>query len=200
MIHASLGDLKHLILLDLNNCKFLKSLPSKISWESLDIFILSGCSKLKKFPKIMRNMSRLLKLYLDGTTIEDLPLSMEQLTGLIKSDLTKCKSLSSLLGVICNLTSLKTLTLSGCLKLDTMPRNLKNLKGLEKLDVSETAIREPHSSIFCLKNLKILSFQGCNGLSSKSWSWKNLLIRKTPGLLRSNFSNEDKQPISLGID
>ena len=29
MIHASLGDLKHLILLDLNNCKCLKNLPSK---------------------------------------------------------------------------------------------------------------------------------------------------------------------------
>ena len=108
MIHASLGDLKHLILLDLNNCKCLKSLPSKISWESLEIFILSSCSKWKKFPEIMRNMSRLLKLYLDGTTIEDLSLLMEQLTGLIKLDLTKCKSLSSLPGVICNLTSLKT--------------------------------------------------------------------------------------------
>ena len=107
-IDASLGDLKHLILLDLSNCKCLKSLPCEINWESLEIFILSGCSKLKKFPKIMGNMSRLLELYLDGTAIEDLPLSIKQLTGLIKLDLTKCKSLSSLPGVICNLTSLKT--------------------------------------------------------------------------------------------
>ena len=151
MIHASLGDLKHLILLDLNNCKCLKCLPSKISWESLDIFILSGCSKLKKFPEIMRNMSWLLKLYLDGTTIEDLPLSMEQLTGLVKLDLTKCKSHSSHPEAICNLTSLKTLTLSGCLKLDNMPTNLENLEVSEKLDVSETAIRETPSFIFCLK-------------------------------------------------
>ena len=96
----------------------------------------------------MRNMSRLLKLYLDDTTIEDLPLSMEQLTGLNKLDLTKCKSLSSLLGAICNLTSLKTLTLSGCFKLDNMPRNLGNLENLEELDVSGTAVREPPSSIF----------------------------------------------------
>ena len=29
MIPTSLGDLKHLILLDLNNCKCLKNLPSK---------------------------------------------------------------------------------------------------------------------------------------------------------------------------
>ena len=64
-----------------------------------------------------------------------------------------------------------------------MPRNLGNLKGLEELDVSGIAEREPPSSIFCLKNLKILSSQGCNGLSCKSWSWKNLLMRKTPDLI-----------------
>ena len=64
-----------------------------------------------------------------------------------------------------------------------MPRNLGNLEGLEELDVSGTAVREPPSSIFCLKNLKILSFQGCNGLSFKSWSWKNLLMKKTPDLM-----------------
>ena len=131
----------------------------------------------------MGNMSRLLKLYLDGTAVEDLSLSMEQLIGFIKLDLTNYKSLSSLLGAISSLTSLKTLTLSDCLKLDNMPRNLGNLEGLEELDVSGTAVREPPSSIFCLKNLKILSFQGCNGLSSKSWSWKNLLMRKTPYLI-----------------
>ena len=257
-IHASLGDLKHLILLDLNGCTCLKSLPCKINLESLEIFILSSCSKLKNFPEIVGNMSHLLELYLDGTAIEDLPLSMEQLTrlikldltncknlsslprvifslaslntlilsgclklhkmqenlgnlkalkeldmsgtgirdlplsmeqliGLIKLDLTNCKNLSSLPRVICSLTSLKTLTLSGCLKLDNMPMNLGNLEGLEKLDVSGTAIREPPSSIFSLKNLKILSFQGCNGLSSKSWSWKKpldfLLMTKTPDLM-----------------
>ncbi|XP_030966059.1 TMV resistance protein N-like isoform X2 [Quercus lobata] len=186
-IHASLGDLKHLILLDLNGCTCLKSLPCKINLESLEIFILSSCSKLKKFPEIVGNMPHLRELYLDGTAIEDLPLSMEQVTGLIKLDLTNCKNLSSLPGTICSLTSLKTLTLSGCLKLDNMPINLGNLEGLEELDVSGTAIREPPSSIFCLKNLKILSFQGCNGLSSKSWSWKKLLnfllMTKTPDLM-----------------
>ena len=83
MVHASLGDLKHLVLLDLKNCKCLESLPGKISWKSLKKFILSGCSKLKKFPEIVGNMSCLQELYLDETVLEDLPLSMEQLTGLI---------------------------------------------------------------------------------------------------------------------
>ncbi|KAK9995167.1 hypothetical protein SO802_024870 [Lithocarpus litseifolius] len=48
-IHASLGELKRLILLDLNGCKCLKSLPHKICLESLKVFILFGCSRLEMF-------------------------------------------------------------------------------------------------------------------------------------------------------
>nr|POE67007.1 tmv resistance protein n [Quercus suber] len=133
------------------------------------------------------NLKGLKELDMSGTSIRDLPLSMEQLSRLIKLDLKNCKNLSSLPGAICSLTTLKSLTLSGCLKLDNMPMNLGNLEGLEELDVSGTAIREAPSSIFCLKNLKILSFEGCKGLSSKSWSWKKslnfLLMTKTPDLM-----------------
>ncbi|KAK4573850.1 hypothetical protein RGQ29_031700 [Quercus rubra] len=66
-IHTSLGDLKQLIRLDLNGCKCLESFPHKISLEALEIFDPGGCSKLKKFPEIVRNMSRLLELCLSET-------------------------------------------------------------------------------------------------------------------------------------
>ncbi len=135
-IHASLGDLKRLILLDLNGCIGLKSLPYKISLESLEIFVLSGCSRLKKFPEIVGNMLRLSKLYLDGTAIKELPLSVECLTGLTLLNLRDCKNFSSLPSGIFNLTSLKTLTLSCCSKLDELPEHLGNVEGLEELDVS----------------------------------------------------------------
>ena len=95
-IHASLGNLKCLIRLDLNACKCLKNLPPKINLESLEIFILSGCSRLKKFPEVVGNMSSLSELYLDETAIKELPLSVEHLTGLTKLDLGNCKNLSSL--------------------------------------------------------------------------------------------------------
>ena len=167
-IHASLGDLKQLILLDLNGCIGLKSLPYKISLESLEIFVLSGCSRLKKFPEIVGNMLRLSKLYLDGTAIKELPLSVERLTGLTLLNLRDCKNFSSLPSGICNLTSLKTLTLSCCSKLDELPEHLGNVEGLKALDVSGTAIRELPSSIVHLKNLTALSLRGCEGLSSKS--------------------------------
>jgi Leucine-rich repeat (LRR) protein len=167
-IHASLGNLKRLIHLDLNGCECLERLPHKINLKSLKVFILSGCSRLKKFPKIVRKMSRLSELYLNETTIKDLPSFVKHFTGLIKLDLRDCKNLSSLLDVICSLSSLETLTLSGCTKLDKLPEKLGDLKGLEELDVSGTAITELPSSVFYLKNLKVLSLGGCEGLLSKS--------------------------------
>ncbi|GMY19601.1 TMV resistance protein N-like [Fagus crenata] len=172
-IHASLGNLKQLIRLDLNGCKRLESLPHKINLESLEVFILSGCSRLKKFPEIVGNMSHLLALYLNETAIKTLPLSVEHLTSLITLDLRHCKNLLSLPNAICSLTSLKTLALSGCSKLDELPENLGDIKGLEKLDVSGTAITRLPSSVDLLKNLKVLSLCGCEGLSSESS--KNLL-------------------------
>ncbi|KAK9985108.1 hypothetical protein SO802_034633 [Lithocarpus litseifolius] len=151
-IHASLGDLKRLIRLDLNGCKCLESLPQKISLEALEIFNLSGCSKLKKFPDIVENMSRLSKLCLSETAIKD------------------CKNPSSLPVAICSLMSLKTLNLSGCSKLDELPENLGKIEGLEELNVSWTAIKGLPSSLVHLKNLKILSLSGCVGLSSESFN------------------------------
>uniref|UniRef100_A0A7N2MM64 Uncharacterized protein n=1 Tax=Quercus lobata TaxID=97700 RepID=A0A7N2MM64_QUELO len=81
-IHASLGNLKQLIRLDLNGGKCLKSLPNKIGLDALEFFNLGGCSRLKKFPEIVGNMSRLSKLYLNETSIKDLPISVEHLTSL----------------------------------------------------------------------------------------------------------------------
>ena len=169
-IHTSLGDLKQLIQLDLNGCKCLEILPHKISLEALEIFDLVGCSRLKKFPKIVGNMSRLSKLCLSKTAIEDLSLSMEHLTGLIKLDLRECKNLLSLSIGCCCSKSLKILTLSGCSKLDTLPENLGNIEGLEELDLSGTAITGLPLSVVHLKNLEVLSLRGCVGLSSKSFN------------------------------
>ena len=169
-IHASLGDLKQLIQLDLNGCKSLVSLPHKISLEALEIFYLGGCLRLKKFPEIVGNMSRLLKLCLSGTAIKYLPLSMEHLTGLIALDLRDCKNLSSLSNACCCLMSPKILTLSVYSKRDELPKNLGNIEGLEKLDVSRTAITRLPFFVVHLKNLEVLSLCGCVGLSSKSFN------------------------------
>ena len=179
-IHASLGNLKRLIRLDLNGCKSLKSLPNKIGLEALEIFDLGGCSRLEKLPVIVGNMSRLSKLYLNETPIKDLSLSVKLVTGLVKLDLRDCKNLSSFPNAYCSLMSLKILTLSGCSKIDELPENLGNLKGLEVLDVSRTAIKELPTSINHLKNLEKLSFYGCEGLSPNSSNKLISLRQRSP--------------------
>ncbi|KAL4594239.1 hypothetical protein ACB092_12G006500 [Castanea dentata] len=162
-IHASLGDLKRLIRLDLNGCKHLESLPHKINLEALEFFNLSGCSKLKKFPDIVENMSHLSKLCLCEIAIKD------------------CKSLSSLPIAIYSLMSLKTLNLSGCSKLDELPENFGKIKSLEELDLSGTAITGLPSSIIHLKNLKVLSLSKCVGLSSNKLTRFSLMQpRRSP--------------------
>nr|XP_023888391.1 TMV resistance protein N-like [Quercus suber]XP_023888392.1 TMV resistance protein N-like [Quercus suber]XP_023888393.1 TMV resistance protein N-like [Quercus suber] len=195
-IHPSLGNLKQLIRLDLSGCKCLESLPQKINLESLEVFILSGCSRLQKFPEFVGNMPCLSELYLNETAIKDLPLSVEHLTGLIKLDLRDCKNLSSLPNACYSSMSLKILTLSGCSKLEELPKNLGNLKGLEELDLSGSAIRVLPTSIRLLKNLKKLSLCGCKGLSSKSsnklFSFPFMQQRRSPdpmAMLESSLSS-----------
>ena len=145
-----------------------KAFQTRLAWMLLQFFYLGGCPRLKKFLEIVGNMSRLSKLYLNETSIKDLPLSMEHVTGLIKLDLRDCKNLSSLPNAYCSSMSLKILTLSGCSKIDELPENLGNLEGLEELDVSGTAIKVLPTSINLLKNLKGLFLRGCEGLSPKS--------------------------------
>ena len=94
-VHPSIGKLSKLILLNLKNCKKLSSFPSIIDMEALEILNLSGCSELKKFPDIQGNMEHLLELYLASTAIEELPSSIEHLTGLVLLDLKRCKNLKS---------------------------------------------------------------------------------------------------------
>ncbi|KAK9995036.1 hypothetical protein SO802_024739 [Lithocarpus litseifolius] len=102
-------DLQRLIF---RGCKRLHDLPRKLNLESLEIFILSGCVRLKKFSEIGTNMTKLSELYLDGTALEELPLSIEHLTGLTLLSLQDCKNISCSTSI--NLPSLKTLNLSGC--------------------------------------------------------------------------------------
>ncbi|KAM5547208.1 disease resistance protein RPP2B-like [Rosa sericea] len=116
-VHQSLGFLKRLVVLNLKDCKSLESLPGKIESQSLETFILSGCSKVKKIPEFVENMKYLSTLCLEKTAINELPSSIEYLSGLASLDLSNCINLVSLPSTINTLKSLKKLNLSGCLKL-----------------------------------------------------------------------------------
>ncbi|XP_062018879.1 disease resistance protein RUN1-like isoform X1 [Rosa rugosa] len=164
-VHPSIVTLRRLTLLNMKNCKSLKSISHNISLESLETLILSGCAQLKRFPDIVGDMECLSKLYLDGTAITELPLSINCLAGLTVLDLSDCKNLLRLPNAICSLTWLKKFTLSGCSKLRNIPDSLVGLESLEELDVSRTAITQMPLFIVYLKNLKVLSYSGCTSLS-----------------------------------
>ncbi|PPD66336.1 hypothetical protein GOBAR_DD36785 [Gossypium barbadense] len=64
--------------------------------ESIEIFILSGCLKLLKFPEIDGKMEGLLEHYSDETGIQELPSSIRNLEKLVLLNLKDCSTLASL--------------------------------------------------------------------------------------------------------
>ncbi|KAJ4717283.1 Disease resistance protein [Melia azedarach] len=164
--------LSGLDLLSLKNCENIESLPSIIvnGLKCLRELNLSGCSKIRKFPEIEGRMECLTELHLDGTAIEELPLSVDLLSKLAFLDLSNCNDLATLPRTLNGLKCLKTLKLSGCSRLlENVPQKLDKAENLEELDISGTAIRKPGSSISLLNNLKTL-FRRCKGPpASTSW-------------------------------
>ena len=59
--------------------------------ESLEIFILSKCSNLKRIPEFEEEMEHVSELYLDGTTITKLPTLIGNLIGLALLNARDCK-------------------------------------------------------------------------------------------------------------
>ncbi|KAK2975539.1 hypothetical protein RJ640_024417, partial [Escallonia rubra] len=167
-VHQSIAFHKNLVLLNLGGCTNLRRLPDNIQLVSLEKLVLSNCKRLDRFPDIQGDMDRLSELYLDGTAIQELPLSIERLKNLKLINLSRCKVLRSLPSSICSLHSLRFLRLSGCSKLSKLPENLGNLGCLEELHADETAVIQLPPSFELLKNLKILYFRGCKPQSSIS--------------------------------
>ncbi|KAM3215711.1 hypothetical protein P3L10_025151 [Capsicum annuum] len=180
----SVGDLGKLVLLNLANCRNLKTLPKSFRLGKLEILILSGCSKLKTFPEIDGKMHSLSELYLGATAISELPASIENLSGVSVINLSYCKHLESLPSSIFRLKYMKTLDVSGCSKLENLPDDLGHLVGLEELHCTHTAIQKIPSSMTLLKNLKHLALRGCNALGSQVSSSSH--AQKSMGV---NFQN-----------
>nr|XP_023918696.1 protein SUPPRESSOR OF npr1-1, CONSTITUTIVE 1-like [Quercus suber] len=145
---SSIEHLTSLTSLTLRCCEYLQCLPSAIcslkSLESLDLF---GCSNLYNLPENLGNVKSLQKLDLSRTTIKELPSSIERLTSLTSLTLKGCKYL-------------------GCSNLYNLLENLGNVKSLQKLDLSGTAIKELPSSIERLTMLTLLALQGCKNLEN----------------------------------
>ncbi|KAM1708911.1 hypothetical protein COP1_001862 [Malus domestica] len=162
---SSINKLTGLTFLDLRGCENLKSLPGINHMGSLQTLNLSGCSNLEKFPEISEVMEELSELYLVGTAIEELPSSINKLTGLTLLDLRRCEELKSLPSSI-HMGSLQTLNLSGCSMLEKFPDISDVMKKLSRLYLDKTAIKELPSSINKLTGLTVLDLSRCRELKS----------------------------------
>ncbi|TQD87116.1 hypothetical protein C1H46_027335 [Malus baccata] len=150
--------------LSLEGCLKIKSLPCRIcQLKSLEDFTLSGTSNLEKFLEILEVMEKLWWLRLDETAIEELPSSINYLTGLQNLNLQGCSKLKSL---PCSIYQLKSLNLVGCSNLEKFPEILEVMEELRLLRLDEIAIEELSSSINNLTGLSYLSLQGCLKLKS----------------------------------
>ncbi|CAN6686784.1 unnamed protein product [Malus baccata var. baccata] len=186
LCHSSIGQLWNRT----KDCRSLEHLPTRFGMKSLQILILSGCSKINKVPEFVRPMENLLELHLDKTAVEELPSSIECLTGLTLLNLRDCRNLSSLASSTCQLRSLKILNLSGCSKLEELPKNLGKMVCLKELDVGGTSINDLPSSISRLENLELLSLCGCKSMRRKKTSPLSVLLPTTDsGLLSLTVLN-----------
>lgn len=156
-VHPSIGILKRLRLMNLKDCLSIRGFPSTISTESLEICILSGCSKLDKFPDVEGNMLCLSQLYLDWVATEYLPNStIEHLIGR--------SSFASLFSSIPNIIKL---SLRNCdLPEGALPSEIGCLTSLEVLNVGGNSFCSLPASITQLDKLKFLGLANCNLLQS----------------------------------
>nr|XP_011459123.1 PREDICTED: TMV resistance protein N-like isoform X2 [Fragaria vesca subsp. vesca] len=192
-LHPSISNLKNLLFLSLKGCKELKILPNSFSMKSLKVLNFSGCSNLEKFPEISEVMAELPQLCLDKTAIKELPLSIENLRGLVTLSLKDCRELKSLPSSICQLKSLRYVTLSGCSKFKVFPQivGLEDMKSLRELHLDGTCIKEFLPSILALKELVVLSLRDCKELKSLP---NSIHMKSLDTLILSGCSNLQKFP------
>ncbi|XP_050257401.1 disease resistance protein RPV1-like isoform X23 [Quercus robur] len=162
---SSIDGLTTLTSLTLNDCKNLVCLPSTIcSLNSLERLDLCGCSNFDNLLENLGNLNGLKNLHLSGTAIKELPSSIDGLTTLTSLTLWSCRNLVCLPNTICCLISLECLEISGCSSFEYLPENLGNVKGLKKLGLSGSAIKELPSSIERLMHLTSLNLLDCFNL------------------------------------
>ncbi|KAF7849002.1 hypothetical protein BT93_L1343 [Corymbia citriodora subsp. variegata] len=147
-VHKSVGYLDKLKYLSLESCSNLRIFPSALKTKSLHDLKLFGCSKLEKFLEILEKIVHLEHLYLSGTAIKELPVSIDNLVSVKYMQLKNCKSLARLPSSIYKLQNLGSLDLEGCSNFVHFTKNMEDST-------------DPNG---CLgfPNLNRLELKGCN--------------------------------------
>ncbi|CAH2071348.1 unnamed protein product [Thlaspi arvense] len=166
----SIEALRKLALLNLKNCKKLKTLSSDLyNLKCLQELILSGCSKLEVFPEIKEDMESLEILLMDDTSITEMP-KMMHLSNIKTFSLCGTKSQVSVsmfffLPPSLGCSRLTDLYLSRC-SLYSLPDNIGGLSSLQSLCLSGNNMENLPESFSQLQNLKWFDLKYCKMLKS----------------------------------
>ncbi|CAJ2668529.1 unnamed protein product [Trifolium pratense] len=195
-IHPSILSLNKLKDLELEGCTKIESFQTDNHLDSLQTIQISNCSSLKEFSV---TSNKLEKLWLDGTSIQELPSSIWCCKKLKMIDLHNCEnligfgenenyieigSLSTLILSGCkklnasNLcfnfkawqSTLTSLSLENCCNLEPLPDSIGLLSSLQCLRLSGSNIERLSPHIKNLNNLKELRLDNCKKLVSMSVS------------------------------
>ncbi|CAN8231347.1 unnamed protein product [Cochlearia groenlandica] len=121
-ISTSISRCWKLVSLNMKDCSHLRSLPAMADLTSLKLLNMSGCSEIEEIMDFAPNLK---ELYLAGTAIRNLPMSIENLAELDTLDLQNCTRLLILPLGIKNSKTID-LKLSGCTNL--VPRSTETLR------------------------------------------------------------------------
>ncbi|XP_042963128.1 disease resistance protein Roq1-like [Carya illinoinensis] len=113
-VHDSVGFCAKLSELSLDECSNLKSFSKRLQLRSLRFLSLRGCSSIQNFPEIECQIQYLRVIDLKGTAIEELPSSIEHVTGLVHLILKDCVNLKHLPSCLLQWKSLRWLVHDDC--------------------------------------------------------------------------------------
>ncbi|KAF3784521.1 popC protein [Nymphaea thermarum] len=130
-VDGSIGSLKNLVHLDMCYCHALQQLPDGIcTLMSLETLILEGCKSLSSLPEKLGNMKSLRWLWVEDTSIREIPDSISDLSNLHTLSLIENPHLEKLHDSLWRLDSLEELNIYPFPRYHFADRNL-NLINLE---------------------------------------------------------------------